>query len=141
MLETLWTQLLFLSGVLGVFPKTLGCLFVLYAGYCYYMLCLWLGIPLYIVVTQPNFCEDLMHLKLGILNKFITFACLVSIQRMRILNWLIMSIVGFLLVRRFFSLAFTLYIGYSLHLSPFFNFQNFLIFFKIFFVYKIEPLS
>ena len=31
------TSTVILSGVLGVYPKTLGCLFALCAGYCDYM--------------------------------------------------------------------------------------------------------
>ena len=78
-----------LSGVLDVYLKTLGCLFVLCAGYCDYIFCLELRIHSYTTVTLPNFCEDLIHLKFDSLKRFSTFACLVSIQIMGILSWLI----------------------------------------------------
>ena len=64
-----------LSGVLEVYLKTLGCLFVLCACYYDYMLCLWLGIHLYTTITLPNFYEDLIHLRLGIPKRFSIFAC------------------------------------------------------------------
>ena len=73
-----------LSGVLEVYLKTLGCLISLCVGYSDYMLSL--EIHLYTAVTLPIFCEDLMHLKRSSI-----FACLISIQRMEILSWLIMS--------------------------------------------------
>ena len=46
----------------------------------------------------PDYCEELIHLKFGLLKRSSIFACLVSIQRMGILYWLIMSSIGFLLV-------------------------------------------
>ena len=39
-LETLVTSIVILSGILGVYPKTLACLFSLCAGFFDYMLCL-----------------------------------------------------------------------------------------------------
>ena len=69
-LETLVTSIVILSGVLGVYPKTLGWFSLSYSDY---MLCLWLRIHLYIIVTLPNFCEDLIHLKLGIPQRFSIF--------------------------------------------------------------------
>ena len=121
------TSIVILSGVLGIYPKTRGCLFALCAVYCDYTLCLQSGIHLYTIITLPNFCEDLMHLKLGFLKRFIIFACLVSIQRMRILHWLIMSNVGFSLVRRFFCIAFTSCFRIASSSPPiFFNFKNLL---------------
>ena len=92
-----------LSEVLGVYSKALGW-FYLWEGYYDYMLCLWLRIPLYTAVTLPNFYEDLTRLKLDISQRFSIFSCLVSIQRMGILHWLLMSSVGFLSVRSFFFL-------------------------------------
>ena len=137
------TSISILSGVLGVYPEILGCLFSLCAGYSDYMLCLWLGIHLYTAVTLPNFCEDLMHLKLGFLKRFIIFACLVSIQRMRILHWLIVSSVGFLLVRMFFSIDFILCLRIVPSSSPIFFLISkiFSLLLKTLLVFKLEPLS
>ena len=126
-LDLVTSTVFFLSRALGVYPKTLGWLITLCAGYCDYMLSLWSRIHLYMDVTLSNFCEDLMYLKLGILKRFIIFACLVSIQRMRILHWLIMSSLSLVLVRRFFSLAFTLCFRIVPSSPPiFFNFKNLL---------------
>ena len=66
------TSIVILYGVLGVYPKTLGCLFSLYAGYPDYMFRLLLGIHLYTTVTLPIFCEDLMQLKLNFLRGLVS---------------------------------------------------------------------
>ena len=55
---------------------------------------------------SAQFCEDLIHLKFGSIKRFSIFSCLVSIQGIGILSWLIMSSIGFLLVRWFLSIAF-----------------------------------
>ena len=78
-LETLWPQLLFCLEFLGFTPRHwIVCLFTLCGGYFHYMFYLWSGIHLYTAVTLPNFCEDLIQLKLGFLKRFIIFDCLVS---------------------------------------------------------------
>ena len=108
MLETLWPQLTFCMELLRFTSKYwVVCLFCVQVIVITYFICN-LEFTRIQPLLCPTFYEDLIHLKFSSHKRSSIFACLVSIQRMRILSWLIMSIICFLLVRWFLSLAFTL---------------------------------